>query len=42
MAGLTDSAVDLNRKMLSEIAIADPAAFDKLVDVARERVGVTA
>ncbi|MFP4054342.1 MAG: 50S ribosomal protein L20 [Phycisphaerae bacterium] len=42
MAGLTDSGVDLNRKMLSEIAIADPAAFDKLVDVARERIGATA
>jgi len=31
--GLAD--VDLNRKMLSEIAIADPAAFDAIVERAR-------
>ena len=34
MAGLFDNAVDLNRKMLSEIAIADPAAFDAIVEIA--------
>ena len=32
--GLQTAGVALNRKMLSEIAIADPAAFDKLVEVA--------
>jgi large subunit ribosomal protein L20 len=37
MAGLADSGIDLNRKMLSEIAIADPDAFDKLVEAAREK-----
>jgi len=27
--------IDLNRKMLSEIAIADPAAFDKIVEASK-------
>jgi large subunit ribosomal protein L20 len=34
--GLKRSTVDLNRKMLSEIAIADAEAFDKLVKLARQ------
>lgn len=34
--GLQRAGVALNRKMLSEIAIADPAAFDQLVNVADE------
>jgi large subunit ribosomal protein L20 len=34
ICGLKQANVDLNRKMLSEIAIADPAGFDKLVDLA--------
>jgi large subunit ribosomal protein L20 len=33
--GLKLASVALNRKMLSEVAIADPAAFDQLVDLAR-------
>lgn len=36
MNGLTRANIALNRKMLSEIAIADPAAFDKLVEIAEE------
>jgi large subunit ribosomal protein L20 len=32
--GLQRASVLLNRKMLSEVAIADPAAFDRLVEVA--------
>jgi large subunit ribosomal protein L20 len=32
--GLQHANILLNRKMLSEIAIADPATFDKLVEVA--------
>ncbi|MEM0913656.1 MAG: 50S ribosomal protein L20 [Planctomycetota bacterium] len=32
--GLKLANIDLNRKMLSEIAIHDPAAFDKLVETA--------
>ena len=35
MNGLKKAGVDLNRKMLSEIAIADPAAFTALVEQAK-------
>ena len=35
MNGLKNANVILNRKMLSEVAIADPAAFDKLVELAQ-------
>ena len=34
--GLKKAGVTLNRKMLSEIAIADPAAFTALTDQAKE------
>jgi large subunit ribosomal protein L20 len=34
--GLTAADVELNRKMLSEIAIASPAEFDALVELARK------
>jgi large subunit ribosomal protein L20 len=37
MNGLKHANVALNRKMLSEIAIADPPAFDKLVELAIAR-----
>ena len=33
--GLKKAGIDLNRKMLSEIAIHDPAGFTKLVDTAK-------
>jgi large subunit ribosomal protein L20 len=33
--GLKKAKIDLDRKQLSEIAIHDPAAFDKLVEEAR-------
>jgi large subunit ribosomal protein L20 len=36
ISGLTQANIILNRKMLSEIAIHDPAAFDKLVEIASE------
>ena len=36
MSGLKKSAVELNRKLLSALAIDDPAAFDAVVAVARE------
>jgi len=36
--GLKRAEVGLNRKMLSELAIREPAAFDKLVDLAREHL----
>ena len=32
--GLFEADIDLNRKMLSEIAIADPPAFDKIAETA--------
>ena len=35
MNGLKKADITLNRKMLSEIAIADPAAFTALVEKAR-------
>lgn len=38
MNGLKKSGVEVNRKMLSEIAIADPAAFTKLVEVAKSNL----
>ena len=34
--GLTAANVIVNRKMLSEIAIHDPAAFDAIVDIAKK------
>ena len=35
MNGLKKAGIDLNRKMLSEIAIADPAAFTALTEKAK-------
>ncbi|MBO5743547.1 MAG: 50S ribosomal protein L20 [Clostridia bacterium] len=35
MNGLKKAEIDINRKMLSEIAIADPAAFTQLVEKAK-------
>jgi len=32
---LLEAKIELNRKMLSEMAIADPAAFDAVVELAR-------
>jgi len=37
IAGLKRASIDLNRKMLSGIAIADPQAFDALVALSREK-----
>ncbi|HCK42636.1 MAG: 50S ribosomal protein L20 [Planctomycetaceae bacterium] len=36
MNGLKKAEVEINRKMLSEMAIHDPAAFDAIVEKARE------
>lgn len=36
IAGLNRAGVAINRKMLSELAVNDPAAFSKLVEVAKE------
>lgn len=35
MNGLKKSGIEMNRKMLSEIAISDPAAFTKLTETAK-------
>ena len=35
ISGLTKANITLNRKMLSEMAIKDPASFKKLVDAAK-------
>ena len=35
ICGLKNAKIELNRKMLSEIAIADPAAFDLIVEKAK-------
>lgn len=34
--------IALNRKMLSEIAIADPAAFDRIVELAKTKIASAA
>ncbi|NOX59609.1 MAG: 50S ribosomal protein L20 [Planctomycetes bacterium] len=34
--GLKEAQIIINRKMLSELAIDDPAAFDKLVEIAKQ------
>ena len=36
--GLKVAGVEINRKLLSDLAISDPAAFKQLVDVAKEAV----
>ena len=36
ISGLTKAGVEVNRKMLSELAISDPKAFTKLVDLAKK------
>ena len=35
---LIAAGIELNRKMLSELAIADPAAFDKIVELAKPHI----
>lgn len=38
MNGIKTAGVDINRKMLSDIAINDPKAFTELVDVAKKQL----
>ena len=40
--GLKNAKVILNRKMMSELAIHDPAAFAKLVEIAKQNLGKAA
>ncbi len=42
MHGLSMANVILNRKMLSEVAIVDSVAFDKLVEMAKSHAGKSA
>lgn len=35
---LVAAGIELNRKMLSNLAISDPAAFDKIVELARPHI----
>jgi len=42
IAGLAKAKITLNRKSLSEIAIADPAAFDAVAAKVREALGLQA
>lgn len=37
ISGLKKANIDINRKMLSEMAINDPAGFAKLVEIAKEQ-----
>lgn len=41
VCGLKALSIDLNRKMLSEIAIADPKTFDKIVEMAKDALKQT-
>ena len=38
IAGLKAANISLNRKMLSEIAIHDPKAFDQIVELAKKHI----
>ncbi len=40
IAALAPAGIELNRKMLSELAIADPATFDAIVEMARPHLNV--
>ena len=40
MCGLGKTGIELNRKMLSEMAIHDPAAFDAVVEQVKEALAV--
>ena len=42
ISGLNLAGIDLNRKMLSELAIHDPTAFDALVTQAKEALSAPA
>lgn len=37
--GLKEARVSVNRKMLAELAVSDPAAFSQMVQLARQNLG---
>jgi large subunit ribosomal protein L20 len=42
MAGLREAGIEVNRKMLADMAVHDPEAFRRFTDRAKEARGVTA
>jgi large subunit ribosomal protein L20 len=42
MAGLREAGIELNRKMLADVAVHDPAAFRRFAERAREARGAAA
>ena len=38
MGGLRSAGVEINRKMLADLAVREPDAFRRLVDVAKEQI----
>ena len=42
MAGLREAGIELNRKMLADIAVRDPETFRRFAERAKEARGVTA
>ena len=40
IAGLIKAKIELDRKVLSDMAITDPTAFDQVVDAAKQALGV--
>jgi large subunit ribosomal protein L20 len=42
MAGLRESGIEVNRKMLADIAVRDPETFRRFAERAKEARGVTA
>ncbi|NLL53307.1 MAG: 50S ribosomal protein L20 [Peptococcaceae bacterium] len=38
MYGLKLAGVNINRKIMAELAVSDPAAFTKLVEIAKEKI----
>ena len=42
IAGLREAGVDVDRKILADLAVTDPAAFAALVTVARDALGAPA
>lgn len=38
MSGLIKAKIEINRKMLADLAISDPAGFDKIVELAKQNI----
>lgn len=42
VSGLKKAGVEINRKMLADMAVNDQAGFNRLVDIAKEKLGLGA